>query len=117
MSITCPSSTALTDVELSHMFSNGSRPGILPQSSPNTSDREANGMINASTLNAIILNLQTSNVIPNSKKIDSDVFFKNQKILLADIKSEYCFYYSRYSGSHFSTNRPLCSIFWILLTH
>ena len=44
-------------------------------------------------------NLKSSGVIPTLTKTNSDAFFENQTTLINNIKTEYCFYYSRYTYS------------------
>jgi hypothetical protein len=95
MSITCPSNTALTDTELDQIYSNGVKPGILPSSPNDMSDRDGNGMLIPSAINTIISSLKNSGILSstNSKKND------NNASLIKDIQNEYCFYYSRYKYS------------------
>lgn len=101
MSATCPSNTALTDNELNQTFSGGegSRPGLLPLSQPSDSDRESNGMLKVTTVRTIVAGLKSSGVIPTPTKTNTEAFFQNQKVLLNNVKAEYCFYYSRYRYS------------------
>ena len=89
--------TAFTESDLNATYGNG-KPGILPRTPSNDSERE-NGMLNANTVKEIVDNLKKSGVIPTLTVTNTDTFFENQRKLLADIQSEYCFYYSRYSYS------------------
>lgn len=94
-SISCPANNALTDAELEQTYS-GAKPGILPSSQPSASDRESNGLLKAVAVKTIVENLKKSGVIPAPTPTNTESFFQKQKELLDNIKSEYCFYYSRY---------------------
>jgi hypothetical protein len=47
----------------------------------------------------IVSNLKSSGLIPTLTQTNSDAFFQNQENLINNIKTEYCFYYSRYTYS------------------
>lgn len=83
--------TSPTDNDLNLTYGNGN-PGLLPLQPEN--DRE-NGMLTNSTIKTIISNLKKSGVIPTLTS-DTQLFIQKQNSLIANIKSEYCFYYSRY---------------------
>ena len=89
----CPSVNSLTDDELNKTYS-----GILPSTPFSNTDRD-NGVLKHSTVTTIVSNLKSSGVIPTLTKTNSDAFFENQTKLINDIKTEYCFYYSRYTYS------------------
>jgi hypothetical protein len=96
---TCPTKTAITDTELSQTFTNGVKPGILPSSPAGASDRDGNGMLNSTSIQASISSLKGSGIIPSPKKASPEMFVMKQQELLKDIQAEYCFYESRYKYS------------------
>ncbi len=96
---TCPTKTAITDTELSQIFTNGVKPGLLPSSSPGASDRDGNGLLNSTSLQATISSLKGSGIIPSPKKTSPEMFVMKQQELIKDIQTEYCFYESRYKYS------------------
>jgi len=87
--------TSPTDNDLNLTYGNGNNPGLLPLQP--VTDRE-NGMLKLSTVNTIVLNLKKSGVIPTLTS-DTEIYIQKQKSLINNIKSEYCFYYSRYTYS------------------
>jgi hypothetical protein len=95
----CPTKTAITDTELNQIFTNGVKPGLLPSSIPGASDRDSNGMLNNTNIQATISSLKGSGIIPSSKTTSSEMFVMKQQELLKDIQAEYCFYESRYKYS------------------
>ncbi len=95
----CPTKTAITDTELTQTFTNGVKPGLLPSSPPGASDRDGNGMLNTSTVQASISSLKGSGIIPSPKSASPEMFVMKQQELLKDIQTEYCFYESRYKYS------------------
>ena len=95
----CPTKTAITDTELSQIFTNGVKPGVLPSALPGASDRDSNGMLNNTTIQATISSLKSSGIIPSSKTTSPELFVMKQQELLKDIQAEYCFYESRYKYS------------------
>ena len=98
--MSCPAKTAITDSELNQTYTNKDKPGILPSSSPSSSDRDGNGMLSASTLSALMASLKGSGVIPTATaKGDPELFLRKQEELLKNIESEYCFYEARYKYS------------------
>lgn len=94
MVFSCPSKTSLTESELLETYSNGKTQSMLPSSPNGPSDREQNGMLTENTIQGIILSLQNSAVIPNPS--NNELYKKKKQELLDNIKSEYCFYDSRY---------------------
>ena len=90
--MSCPPNGSLTDDELYQIYDGG----ILPITPFTSGDRE-NGVLTRSTVNRVIANLKSNGVIPTLTKTNTDMFFQNQTNLINNIKSEYCFYYSRYS--------------------
>lgn len=99
MSFICPSKTALTDNELDQTFSNGNISGLLPIAQPSSSDRDGNGMLTSNVLKGIIASLKGSGVIPKPTPKNAQLYMSKQAELLKNIKSEYCFYDSRYKYS------------------
>jgi len=91
----CPKTT-LTDTELRETYSNGTKPGILPSTSYGQTDRDTNGVLTKSAVNAIIESLKQSGIIPNMKERNSEVVMKKQDELLKNIKAEYAFYELKY---------------------
>ncbi len=96
---TCPTKTAITDTELSQIFTNGVKSGLLPSSPPGASDRDGNGLLNSTSLQATISSLKGSGIIPSPKKTSPEMFVMKQQELIKDIQTEYCFYESRYKYS------------------
>lgn len=88
----CPKTT-LTDTELRETYSNGTKPGILPTTQ---ADRDSNGVLTKSAVNAIIESLKQSGIIPNTTNQKSEVVIKKQDELLKNIKAEYVFYELKY---------------------
>ena len=98
--MSCPAKTAITASELNQTYSNKDKPGILPSSPPGSSDRDGNGMLKNTTVNALIGSLKNSGVIPTPKASGNpELFMKKQEELLKNIESEYCFYEARYKYS------------------
>jgi hypothetical protein len=90
MTFTCPKQTSITDSELQQTF-----PGLLPATPNGDSDRDSAGLLVPNAIQAIIASLKGSGVIPSIKDTKSQGGSK-QAALLSTIKSEYCFYDSRY---------------------
>jgi hypothetical protein len=101
----CPKTT-LTDTELREIYSNGTKPGILPRTS-SAADRDSSGVLNKSAVNAIIETLKQSGIIPNMKERNSEVVMKKQDELLKNIKAEYAFYELKYK---YAIEKLLCVI-------
>lgn len=99
----CPTPT-LTDTELRATYSNGTKPGILPTTQ---SDRDANGVLSKSAVNAIIESLKQSGIIPNLNEQNSEVVMKKHDELLKNIKAEYEFYEAKYK---YSVQKLFCVI-------
>ena len=89
----CPSINSLTDDELNQTYS-----GILPSMPFSNADRE-NGVLKPTIVTTIVSNLKSSGLIPTLTQTNSDAFFQKQENLINNIKTEYCFYYSRYTYS------------------
>ena len=89
----CPSINSLTDDELNQTYS-----GILPSMPFSNADRE-NGVLKPTIVTTIVSNLKSSGLIPTLTQTNSTAFFQNQENLINNIKTEYCFYYSRYTYS------------------
>ena len=96
MSLTCPTKSALTDAELTQHFGNSHIHGLLPSTPNPASERDANGILSANTVKALVGSLKTSGVIPTPNPKKPDEFVKKQSELLKNIETEYCFYDSRY---------------------
>ena len=90
MTFTCPPQTSITDSELQQTF-----PGLLPATPNGDSDRDSTGLLTPNAVQAIIASLKGSGIIPTNKDLKSQGTSK-QAALLSTIKSEYCFYDSRY---------------------
>lgn len=95
----CTSKTAITDAELSQIFSSTSNPGILPGTSPSASDRDQNGMLKPTTITTLIGSLKGSGIIPTPNSKNMDLYIKKIDELLKNIEAEYCFYEARYKYS------------------
>ena len=83
---------APTDNDLNLTYNSG----LLPLQPNGDMDRE-NGILKSTAVATIILNLKNSGIIPTLT--NTDLFIKKQNDLMQNVKSEYCFYYSRYSYS------------------
>lgn len=84
---------APTDNDLNLTYNSG----LLPLQPNGDMDRE-NGILKSTAVATIILNLKNSGIIP-TLTANTDLFIKKQNDLMQNVKSEYCFYYSRYSYS------------------
>ena len=92
--MSCPlNSASFTEDDLIKVYPNQ---GLLPSPLSSDSDRE-NGMLKPDTVKTIVYNLKGSGIIPALTSTNAEAFFTNQKNLLENIKSEYCFYYSMYA--------------------
>lgn len=93
MTFTCPKQTSITDSELQQTF-----PGVLPATPNGDADRDSTGLLTANAVQAILTSLKGSGVIPtpSANKDNKDNYSEKQTALLNTIKSEYCFYDSRY---------------------
>jgi len=91
MTFTCPKQTSITDSELQQTF-----PGLLPATPNGDSDRDSTGLLTPNAVQAIIASLKGSGVIPTKNKDAKPQGNSKQTALLNTIKSEYCFYDSRY---------------------
>ena len=95
MPFTCPPQTSITDSELQQTF-----PGLLPATPNGDSDRDSTGLLTPNAVQSIIASLKGSGVIPAQNKdlkMQGDASrTSKQAALLSTIKSEYCFYDSRY---------------------
>ena len=89
--MSCPSITTLTDAELDKPYTNGNVPGVLPLSI----SKVQKGQLPANDLNMLVSNLKRSGVIPTLTS-DTELFLKKQTELIGNLKTEYCYYYSRY---------------------
>jgi len=83
---------APTDNDLNLTYNSG----LLPLQPNGDMDRE-NGILKSTVVDTIVLNLKNSGIIPTLT--NSDLFIKKQNDLIQNVKSEYCFYYSRYAYS------------------
>ena len=84
---------APTDNDLNLTYNSG----LLPLQPNGDMDRE-NGILKSTVVDTIVLNLKNSGIIP-TVTANTDLFIKKQNDLMQNVKSEYCFYYSRYSYS------------------
>lgn len=84
---------APTDNDLNLTYNSG----LLPLQPNGDMDRE-NGILKSTAVATIVLNLKNSGIIPTLTS-NTDLFIKKQNDLIQNVKSEYCFYYSRYSYS------------------
>lgn len=91
----CPTPT-LTDTQLRETYSNGTTHGIL---STTQTDRDSNGVLSKSAVNAIVESLKQSGIIPNINEKNGEVITKKQDELLKNIKAEYEFYEAKYKYS------------------
>lgn len=92
--MSCPLITTLTDAELDKPYSNGNVPGVLPLSMSNLEK----GQLPVNDLNMLVSNLKRSGVIPTMTS-DTELFLKKQTELIGNLKTEYCYYHSRYKYS------------------
>ena len=96
MALACPDSTTLVDSELNQLYGDGNGISLLPTSQIPASDRESTGRLTSKAVDTIVLNLTNTGIVPNVKQNNQETLQKKQADLLANVKSEYCFYYSRY---------------------
>jgi hypothetical protein len=99
MPVTCEDQKTLTDDDLLLNFTTSTTAGILPSVAPSASDRDSNGMLTNTAINQLITGLKNSKVIPSATQADTDTYAAKRDLFLAGIKSEYCFYMTRYKYS------------------
>lgn len=97
----CPSSnTSLTDSDLSASYGTGTSPGILPSGGFPQSARNSEGLLGDAILKSTVDNLKKQQIIPSvPTTIDQAkvmTYMKADATFSASVKSEYCFYDSRY---------------------
>lgn len=103
MSTVCPLNSGICskttgtkcDTEINAVYT-GKIPGILPSTSNGSSDRESNGMLKESIVKGIVESLNRSGIVPKAETSNADEYPTKVKELIENIKSEYCFYDSRY---------------------
>jgi hypothetical protein len=99
MALTCPESGSLVDSELNQLYGDGKALSLLPATQIPASDRESSGALTAQAIQTLVANLKNTGVVPTTNgktEASADAFQKKQAALLQSVKSEYCFYYSRY---------------------
>ena len=99
MAWTCPESGSLVDSELNQLYGDGKAMSLIPATQIPASDRDANGALTTKAVDTIVAHLKNTGIVPSaSGKTDAsgDAFQKRQAALLQSVRSEYCFYYSRY---------------------
>ena len=96
MSLACPDSTTLVDSELNQLYGDGIGLSLLPASQVPASDRESTGRLTSKAVDAIVVNLTNTGIVPNVKQNSQETLQSKQADFLKNVKSEYCFYYSRY---------------------
>jgi hypothetical protein len=99
MPVTCDDQKTLTDDDLLLNFTTSTTTGILPSVAPSASDRDSNGMLTNTAINQLVTGLKNLKVIPSSTQADTDTYAAKRDLFLAGVKSEYCFYMTRYKYS------------------
>lgn len=99
MPVTCEEQKSLTDNDLLLNFTTSTTTGILPSVAPSASDRDVNGMLTNTAINQLITGLKNAKVIPSATQADVDTYATNRDLFLNSVKSEYCFYMTRYKYS------------------
>jgi hypothetical protein len=96
MAFTCNTSTTLVDSDLLKEFSNNGASGLITDA-VTSSARDSNNILTESSITQILSTLR-SRSIPPTHVSDREREYKTKvDALLANIKAEYCFYYSRYT--------------------
>lgn len=90
----CSTQTSFTQSELTAPYS--ASPSMLPSTPYGSSDREASGMLKDAVLSNAIQNLQQSGVIPKPSPTNPEAYLEKQKTFIDNVKTEYCYYESRY---------------------
>jgi len=96
MALACPDSTSLVDSELTQLFGNGQTVSLLPATTIPSSDRDAEGRLTTSAVDAIVLQLTNTGIVPKATQNREEVLVQKQTEFLKNVQREYCFYYSRY---------------------
>jgi hypothetical protein len=94
----CTAKTSLTDSDLTAQYGDNIKHGLLPSSPFGASDRSGDGLLLDATLKQLVGSLKSQNIVPavTANASSGDSFVLKQKLFLASIKEEYCFYDSRY---------------------
>ena len=95
MALSCPESASFVDSELNQMYGDGKVLSLLPATQVLASERESNGSLTTKAVDGIIAHLKNTGIIPGANG-KTEAVQKKQADLLKSVRSEYCFYYSRY---------------------
>ena len=95
MALSCPESASFVDSELNQMYGDGKVQSLLPATQVLASERESNGSLTTKAVDGIIAHLKNTGIIPGANG-KTEAVQKKQADLLKSVRSEYCFYYSRY---------------------
>jgi hypothetical protein len=91
----CARQTSFTQSELNAPYS--ASPALLPSTVNGSSDREANGLLKETVVSSIIIGHQGSGVIPTPSPTNPEQYITKQQEFIANVKTEYCYYESRYT--------------------
>ena len=95
MALSCPESASFVDSELNQMYGDGKVQSLLPATQVLASERESNGSLTTKAVDGIIAHLKNTGIIPGANG-KTEAVQRKQADLLKSVRSEYCFYYSRY---------------------
>ena len=87
------------DSELNQLYGDGKAQSLLPATQIPASDREADGSLTKKAVDGILTHLKNTGIVPSSNgttEASNKAVQEKQAQLLKHVKSEYCFYYSRY---------------------
>ena len=104
MSFCGQTSTNLTDSDLQAIYGTMTSPGIIPSDGFPLSDRDSKHLLNSSVLKTYIATMTAAGKIPTPPPVSSEsaaieAYMNKNKQFIENIKSEYCFYDSRYKYS------------------
>jgi len=91
----CARQTSFTQSELNAPYS--ASPALLPSTANGSSDREANGLLKDTVVSSIVAGHQGSGVIPTPSPTNPEQYITKQQEFIANVKTEYCYYESRYT--------------------
>lgn len=96
-------STSLTDSDITATYGSTTSPGILTAVTLPSSARDGSGLLQTSYINATIIpSLNEKGILPLPPSNQNDrnsleLYLGKEKLFTDSLKSEYCFYYTRYT--------------------
>jgi len=93
-SVNCVDQTSYTDSELNAPYS--ATTGLLPSTVNGNSDRDATGLLKDTVVSSIVTGHKGSGVIPTPTISNPELYLTKQRIFIDNVKTEYCYYESRY---------------------